>query len=181
MGNWIMRIIQDREKLDENARLKILRATLMYTPPFLTGSEIETFLAPQDSLSNLDVLIAFSDIEKKVGDSYASGGFDERWEREKYVQELKEVLSGIYSETELEELTGLLIRSGDVSALTINLVGGHYGMRRIRNSYLPRITDFIEVNQETGVSKDLTKDLFKEGPEDAVARIDRILGIKEVD
>lgn len=181
MSNWIQRLNEDRSKLDESSKLELIRATLMYTNPFLTLEETETFLIPQENLSNPDVLISYSNIEKKVALAY-SGGYDEnskKWEREKYLKVIRNALAKLYSPLELNELESLLIGPWDVSAFVIGIAGDHYGMRRIRNAYLPEITDLIQVDLETGKGQNLTRQLFEEGPEDSVSRIERVLGVKE--
>lgn len=175
MVNWVQRLSEDKEKLDDEARLKILRATLSCTSPFLTREEMDIFLGPLENLSNPDTLIAYSNIERRVGLAY-SGGFEERWDQQGYVGVLREVLSVLYSSSELDDLERLILHPRDVSALSATLVFSHPGFRRVRNAYLPQSVDYIQIDPETGSGKNLTKELFKEGSEDAASRIDRILG-----
>ncbi len=181
MLKLVEKIIEDRSKLDEHSKLKLIRAVLMYTTPYLSLEEAETFLTTQENLSNPDALLTYVNIEKRIADAYSSvyDESSEKWEREKFIKEMRDILKGLHSPSELNELESLLIGPRDVSAFIMNIAGDHYGMRRIRNAYLPEITDLIQIDAETGVGRDLTKELFKEGSGDAVSRIETILGLRK--
>ncbi len=174
--SWHRRIERDKDKISEGARLNLLKA-LIKNISYLSDSESELFLAPKERLQSIEAVTAYSSIERKVAQSFSASGFD-YWKRDEFLSEIRESLLEIYSPEEIQSLFSQINHSGDATVLVSQFTKDHYGLRRIRNAYLPEITDFIEIDPETGIGTDRTKELFAEGPEDSVSRIGRILGIR---
>lgn len=181
MVDWMTRLSEDGKSLTEAEKSKIVKAALMFTTPFLSSGEAETFLTPPENLLNMETLTVYSRIEKKVADAY-SGAYGEdskRWEREKYLEDIQRVLGKHYTGREFEELKSLILNPRDVTALTTMIASDNYGLRRIRNSYLPEITDVIGIDLETGKGKNLTQEFFEENQEDPVSKIENFMNRHE--
>ena len=174
---WGPRLREDKEKLDGRSKLNLIRALLIHTTP-LSQEEVDLFLAPKEVLSNPDRVMQYAILERKIAEIFG-GTYSDSWEkREAYLVDLRNSLRDTYTSSELDEIQVHVKHNRDANALTMWLAGDHYGLRRIRNAYLPEITDLIEIDTETGNSRDLTASLFVEGSEDAVSRIERILVVK---
>src|SRR3989344_1779041 len=175
IGYWAKRLREDGPRLKQESKLNVVRASLVHTT-HLSKDEIDLFLSPKESLSNPENLMQYAIIERKVADIF-SGGFPENWEnRINYLADLRMALVGFYTQPEIDELQAHIKTDRDVTCLTAWLAGDHYGFRRIRNAYLPEITDLISVDLKTGQGRDVTNELFVEDGEDAVSKIERILG-----
>jgi hypothetical protein len=100
-----------------------------------------------------------------------------------YRNQLRTTLEGIYSEAELDDLYSRAWWFDD-HLIMRKLAGRDYPLiRRIRNAYLPGMTDLItlQLDAETGEvvgAEDNTYQLF-DGPGDAVSQIEKILGIED--
>ncbi len=174
---WGSRLREDKEKLDDKSKLNIIIALLNHTT-LLEPQEVDIFLASKERLSNLEDITQYAIVEGKIAEVY-SAAHPENWAgRTAYLESIRNSLDGFYTPSELNEIQTHILSTRDADALTTWLAGDHYGFRRIRNAYLPEITDLISIDTETGRSQDLTDSLFAEGLDDAVSRIDRILGVE---
>lgn len=174
---WSQRLRVEKGRLDARTKLEIIKSFLVNTSS-ITSEEADTFLAPNESLANPDAIMEYAIVEMKVAKEF-SCEIPANWEnKDAYLRELRENLKSIYTLDEIDEIESYIQCIRDANAITVWLAGDHYGFRRIRNAYLPEITDVIENDTETGVGRDVTGAVFKEGPKDAVSRIERLLGIE---
>ena len=166
---WLERFDRDAKRLDENRKLGLQTTYLKYSVP-LTEEEARFFLTANPNLDT-DTLVKFSLIERKVAEAYAIGigekGVKDR--REQFLKDFREILGGFYTDRELDEITSHLDKEGRSDFIPIlYLVGlNHCIVRRIRNAYLPEITDLCRTNR-----------ILFDGREEACDEIDRITGIK---
>ena|SRR3990172_10500376 len=176
--NWYLRIEEDKNRLSDASKYSLLKA-LIKNVARLNDNEAEAFLLPTDKLQNLEAITTYSVVERKIAKAFGGGTSPDDWGRDSFLEEIKTPLQEIYSPEEIQSLFSQICYSGDATVLVSQFARDHYGMRRIRNAYLPEITDFIEIDPRTGIGVEKTKALFAEGPEDSVSRIERILGIKQ--
>ncbi len=174
--NWYLRVEKDKDRLSDESKFGLLVA-LIRNIAHLNYNETLIFLAPESESPNIESVIAYSAAERKIARAFGSGSPND-WRRESFLEEVRPLLKAIYSSDEIEQLFSLVTTSGDATILVSQFARDHYGIRRIRNAYLPEITDLIEINPETGLGVDRTRALFAEGPEDSVSRIERVLGIR---
>jgi len=98
------------------------------------------------------------------------------WKKEDFLNQLKPLLKDLYSEKEVSELESLIISVTDATLLIFNLAQGYNGIRRIRNAYLPAITDLYQIDSN-GKVRDISHILSEFDGDDAVSKIEKILGI----
>lgn len=170
---WLERLSQDKQKLDENKKLELIKALLIDLVP-LKPDEADIFLNTELNAQKIDNILEYSEIEKKVGESI--GGIPENYKQEKkrFLKSFRNILSGFYTSRELDEIISYW---GYCEELIVvgRLVGmEHYGIRRIRNAYLPVISDLIEIDPVSGEGRDMTYTLF-DGEGDAVSQIERLV------
>jgi hypothetical protein len=172
---WMERMQEDRNKLNNRVKLEVIRAFLLHTTS-LTPEEVDVFTSPKEKLSDPDSLTGYAIVERKVARIF-SGDYPEKWEsKTEYLSAFREALKEFYTFGELDEIQTYIETDRDASAVTVWLASDSYAWRRVRNAYLPEITDFVETGSKDRPGRDLTASLFKEGAEDAVSRIERILG-----
>jgi len=174
---WISRLREDGKKLDDFTKLRLIRELLIHRD-HLEPEDADLFLAPEEELNNPEGIAKYATIERKIAKEYSKEHTTIWNERELFLKGIRNCLRGFYTDSEIDEIATYMPGQQGAGCFTIFLAGDHYGFRRIRNTYLPEITDLISINTETGSSQDLTEHLFAEGPEDAVSRIERVLGIK---
>ena len=175
---WMSRFRRDKHRLDKNSKLKFVRTVLIHMAS-LSPEEADAFLVPKRALSNPEALRIYSEVEKKVSKAY-SGEITIKLDRQKFLADMRNSLCGFYSSSELDEIESIIssdanvnVAAADISVITMDLAGDHYGVRRIRNSYLPKIVDIIEIDPQTGASENLTERVFGEGPGDTVSKLER--------
>jgi hypothetical protein len=172
---WGSRLREDAKRIDESTKKRLLKSFLVHTT-VLKPREVDLFLAPKEELSSSEAIMAYAIVERKIAEEFGGESPEDFTKRDRYLEELKSHLSKFYTPPELDEIIPLILSVRDASTLTTWLAGDHYGFRRIRNAYLPEITDLVEINPETGKGRITTNDLFVEGPTDAVAQIEKLLG-----
>jgi hypothetical protein len=177
---WGSRLREDKTRLDKATKLNLIRGYLLYTTP-LEKEEVDLFLAPSDEISDPEALMQYSITEGKIAEIFSSE-FEADWIRkQQYLDFFRDCLGRFYTPSELDEIVSHIHSARDANALTVWLAGDHYAWRRIRNAYLPEITELVSIDTETGQGEDLTGILFAEGPEDSVSRIERLLGRRKKD
>ena len=172
---WLERFAEDSKTINEEAKQRLLR-TLFVDFLELQSDDITFFFNPElaPNAHNPEEAIRFANVEKQVGRSYDSGtsGWDGLKYEERhshFINSFREILGNIYTQEELDEISGYMGR-GDEGFLVMQLLGrDHFAQRRIRNAYLPMITSFVQVGGE-----DLTHTLF-DGEGDAVDQIERLV------
>lgn len=175
---WIQRMKEDSALLDESRR-KGLLTSLLRDYVELTERETELFFMPSplNSSHPTETQLGYLEAERKVANFFASEYEEEDSPlRKAYLESFRDVLVGFYSEEELDEMFSFLYPDprGDTLVLFWLVGRSHYICRRIRNAYLPLITDFLEVGPN-GVKEIV---LFDDG-EEPVDTIDRLFGGKE--
>ena len=128
---------------------------------------------------NPDELLRYSVVERVVGTHYACGTEMSEEESQQrtanFIADFGTIMDDAFSPKEIRGFTELM-GSGDEMFVLIKLVGPrHHAVRRIRNAYLPMITDFTAVDIATGQGRNITHTLFN-GSMDPVETIDRIVG-----
>lgn len=175
---WMERITQDSDSLGDDKKLELAKSYIS-TFSDISCDELDVFFStnPRESL---DSMMDYALVERKIAEFFggeAVGGNDIDQKREEFISKLKTLLSDIYSPTELTELTSYMKCWMDDNLVFSRLVGRKNPiMRKIRNAYLPEISNLIVIDTRTGGSKDITHTLF-DGDEEACDQIDRILGI----
>lgn len=133
---------------------------------------------PHDPKS--EVTPIYNRAEQKVGNSY-DGSTPDLWEKqsEMFNRQLRMFLSTVYSPSEINDLFSLIKQPVDCDLIVRDIIGSDDPLiRRIRNTYLPKITDVFSLNYKTGLITDETQKVFKD-PGDPVSNIERVLGITQ--
>lgn len=184
-SRWnIDRLKSDSQRLDEGRKKQIYQ-TMLVNSLGLTEEEADLFTQSDYSLSAEDPekLLIYARGEKKIADFFG-GGSNQKDEAERVEQkarfktDVREELTGFYSEQELVELLSLIRCQSDEVFIALFLCAGSYLVRRTRNAYLPSITDLLKVDTKTGEGEIITHELF-DGETDAVGQINRLLRIEE--
>jgi hypothetical protein len=175
---WLDRFKEDEKRLEEDKKISLLKCLLVDTIP-LSGEEADFFIKESPKTGDMEKLRRYSNIESKVGRAYSSGFLEDPELKERFRDNFRKILTGFYTKEELEEIISYM-DYGEHLAVG-KLVGfEHPIIRKIRNAYLPLITDLVEVsvnkNGKIVGGRDLTPLLF-DGEGDAVDQIERILGV----
>lgn len=176
---WIDRFTVDSQRLSEEQQVELHRAFLRIFCE-LTEDELAVFTDPNSSFGtkDLDNGMIFLAAERRVSD-YFLGEYPDRESEEydsmqrsaeAYQYAFGEILTGIYTPEEIGEIILHIVDPWDWGTLRVLIAGVENWLgRRIRNAYLPSITDLVADGQDVG-------DEFFDGPDDAVAQIDRLMG-----
>jgi hypothetical protein len=187
---WYERMKKDSERLSEEQKLGLLKAVLSNYCE-LTPEELEVFLVSElPSAADPELLLKYSQAEKKVAEYYSAGWPDKdtlRYkkqlrQREGFIRDFRTSLTGIYTSEEADEILSYSDINND-AFVAMTLFGGSKlpMFRRVRNAYLPYISTFLtgNITREGKLidMQDSTHVLF-DGPGDAVSQVERIVGIK---
>lgn len=179
---WIGTLQRDSVRLSEDKKYRVIKSLLMHEVP-LSSDDADFFISANPKPDDFGGTVRFSGIERKVALSYSSSQrtINEQPRRNKFFEEFKDALKGFYKEEELEELATYMVDGGEGLAVKWLVGLNHPAVRRIRNAYLPEITSLVRIdidNQGNVIAvEDETPKLFN-GREDAVAQIEKILGIE---
>lgn len=175
---WFNRVQEDSRKLSDDKKYQLTKSLLIYTVP-LKPDEADIFLSTTPSARELDDAIRYSGIEKKIADAYSRSGENYPKRRESFLRDFRSVLDGFYTQEELDEIMSYMVDERNDGFVVVQLVGAnHPTFRKIRNAYLPAITDLIEIDIVSGRGRDVTRTLF-DGKEDAVSQIEKLVSGKE--
>lgn len=174
IGYWTQRFESDGILLTETQRIQLTRAVLEHLVG-IPQNELEAFLDP-DVQDNPDPekLLLYSLAEQKIANFY-NGPLEDNPEdfaqrMRRFLPVFRENLKGLYSDEEMDKFISYMKSRSDASLVSRILVGHrHWIIRRVRNAYLPGMTNLIVGG------KDITHTLF-DGPDDAVSQIEKLLG-----
>lgn len=178
---WSNKLYEDSEKLGEEKKFELVKA-LLKDHVQLSEDEIEVFLSYNATNNDPENILQESSLEhlsaeRKVANYFATYNWEEnetdyQARRNQFLDSFTTILEGFYTEEELKEITNI-IAPGDEFIATIRLVGHmHPTMRKVRNAYLPLITNVLEVG--SGGVSDTTHTLF-DGEKEPVDEIEDLL------
>ncbi len=177
---WAKRFREDCSKLEDNKKISLVKSFLQYSIP-LQKDEADFFMDENPDSKDMDKLVRYSGIEAKIETAFnstfnsSSGLFNNPGAIENFWDDFRKILTGFYTKEELDEIASFAYND-DVGLIVMDLAGPDDYFRKIRNAYLPGMTDFIGIDLSGGGSVNYT--LF-DGKEDAVSQIERILGINK--
>ncbi|OGK29529.1 hypothetical protein A3B02_02280 [Candidatus Roizmanbacteria bacterium RIFCSPLOWO2_01_FULL_42_14] len=158
---WLERFLKDAKKLSHEQRLDLTVAYLVHfcslTPDEVAFFSDESFFS---SAHDIDKTLIFARIEQKLAAYYGAGYPDPNTDEYSflataaavYSQAFSTILAGIYSTAECAEIASLIINPWDWGEVRAILVGKDFFLaRRIRNAYLPEITDCYVVTGDGSV------------------------------
>lgn len=185
---WRERFKNDSAKISDNQRAKLAELMLIKACG-LSGPESKAFLSDTPPhAGNIDHSLSYSSAEKKVADFYGGMpepevGTPEHFELARRAKDFRsgfeDLFRSFYNVQEMGEIFSFGYRDGspvssrlsDASFITVYL-GGPSLLRKVRNAYLPTITDVLREDENEQL-KDVSHEFF-DGPEDAVSQVEKL-------
>ncbi len=172
---WIDRMRSDSARLTDEQKTQL---TVEFLRNFCHLSQEELDVFSRQEIASIEEMFAFAAVEGKVGQSYGGSNEDEEVisrAGENYEKSFREIMNEMYTEAELDEIVSYIGEPQEVGWATLKLffTDGHWLATRVRNAYLPLITDVIRIGPNGGT--DIT-DQFFDGPDDAATQIDGLMG-----
>lgn len=152
---WSQRLRADGDIIDEGRKIEIFKA-LLRDYIGLSEKETEIFIHTSSPLVVVETLgeddLIYLQAEKKVADFYGKGYEKEQDPNRKlFLIAFRAALDGFYNKIELDEMFSFLDQRSDTLAVNWLTGNEHPINRRIRNAYLPLITDVLEVRSDREV------------------------------